>query len=326
MTDAVGPGPVGDDHSPVDASEAVRMAALIERSLAGPLPCVSCRYDLKGLSILGVCPECGTAVRATILAVVDPHAAELQPIRSRWGVALGLIVWVVGALLAMTIVCASVARDWAGAGTLGLVPAEWLLSSRAVAACVWLSGLGAVMLVRPHEGISLRHRLMAAAAVVLYVPLGLVVLRLGDLAAESARAGAVVGVAPIVEHTIWRITAFGLVLGILVGLRPNARLLVARSLALRTGRVDRQTMLAMCAAVALLILGDLITLLTLFVGGLLAEFCFIFGMGLMIIGAILLLIGLIGSAVDAARIARAVMAPAPGLGQVLGVGRGAKSE
>lgn len=297
------------------------------RSLGGALPCVTCRYNLQGLSILSVCPECGTAVRATILAVVDPHAAELQPIPNRRAVAVGLLVWVVGALLAMALLCAAVVKDWVAGSSMGgggvagrLVPAEWSLVGWGVAVLLWMSGVGAIVLVRPHEAIPRLNQWMAALAVVLYAPLGLVALRLGELASESARMGQLVAVAPKPEHTLWRIAGFALAMAILILLRPSARLLVARSLVMRTGRVDRQTMLAMAAAMAMLIIGDLLSLAATRTTGLTAEFCFVFGMGVALVGALLLLIGLIGSAVDCVRIARAVLSPNPSLGQVLGSG------
>ncbi|MBL8760751.1 MAG: hypothetical protein JNL50_05545, partial [Phycisphaerae bacterium] len=61
---------------------------LLARELTGDLRCAKCAYNLKGLSVRSVCPECGLAISATLLAKVDPHAAELRPIAWRVPVAL----------------------------------------------------------------------------------------------------------------------------------------------------------------------------------------------------------------------------------------------
>lgn len=318
MVDGSGPGPLGDDPRPADASPPWGESAPIERSLFGALPCVTCRYNLQGLSILANCPECGTAVRATILAVVDPHAAELRPITRPRAVAAGLLAWVVGALGAMGVLCAGVIHDLSIAGRGLPTTFDWRLIGTIMTAALVASGLGAVVLIAPHPGVPMRGRVLAGVGVLLYVPLALLVRHLANLTDAAARSGRVLGMAPIPEHTLLRIGAFALVVLILLCLRPNARLLVARSLALRTGRVDRQTMLAMAASVLMLIVGDILTLVPgLFPGFVGAEYFYIFGMGLMLVGTLLLLLGLIGSLVDCIRIARAVLTPSPGLGQVL---------
>ncbi len=58
------------------------------------------------------------------------------------------------------------------------------------------------------------------------------------------------------ERLGWRIAMAVLIAAIALGLRPNARVLVARSLVLRSGRVDRQTLLALAAAALLAAAGD----------------------------------------------------------------------
>src|SRR5215831_18001819 len=70
----------------------------LARELGGDLPCAACRYNLRGLSVRSVCPECGTPVRATILFTVDPYASVLRPITWPRATAAGLILWSMGAL------------------------------------------------------------------------------------------------------------------------------------------------------------------------------------------------------------------------------------
>ena len=67
-------------------------ASVLASELTGDLPCVRCGYNLRGLSIREHCPECDAPVRATILALVDPRASELKPLRrprlTGWGLVL----------------------------------------------------------------------------------------------------------------------------------------------------------------------------------------------------------------------------------------------
>ncbi|MEM7623588.1 MAG: hypothetical protein AAF235_10360 [Planctomycetota bacterium] len=65
----------------------------VATALLGDLPCVNCSYNLRGLSVRAVCPECKTAVLATVLAVIDPKAEEFSAIGSPRVVAAGFVVW-----------------------------------------------------------------------------------------------------------------------------------------------------------------------------------------------------------------------------------------
>lgn len=62
-------------------------------AVAVDLPCVNCGYNLRGLGIITVCPECGVQVRQSLLFVVDPSRSHLKPLSepSRLGRALVLI-------------------------------------------------------------------------------------------------------------------------------------------------------------------------------------------------------------------------------------------
>ena len=89
--------------SPTELERLGRAPAAAVAVLEADVHCARCGYNLRGISIRSVCPECGAAVRATILAVVDPHASELQPIRHPWPVAAGLVLWAASALVLASI-------------------------------------------------------------------------------------------------------------------------------------------------------------------------------------------------------------------------------
>lgn len=274
-----------------------------------------CRYSLRGLSIRSDCPECGTPVRATILSVVDPLASELQPIRRPTLIAAGLILWVAAAL---------------GAALMAWVPqlveiADMAASARPshpdvsapIVALVLLSGLGALALVAPHRGLRRAHIAAAAGAVALYVPLAWVLWRLGRTADVCAVTGYLRGIASPAGVIGLRIAADGLIVLIVLGLRFNARVLVARSLALRQGRVDRQTLAAIAVAAVVAAAGDLVGLFFADSTRSIAAIPALVAIGLVAAGSALLTLGLAGAVIDAVRITRALRMPSPTLGDLL---------
>jgi hypothetical protein len=92
--------PVSGDSVPLFADSSGSDASRVDQSLRGSLPCCVCGYELKGLSIRSVCPECATAVRGTILYRVDPQADEFKPIRWPRVTAWGMRFWGTGAAIA----------------------------------------------------------------------------------------------------------------------------------------------------------------------------------------------------------------------------------
>lgn len=316
--------------------------------LRGDLTCVQCGYQLTGISITGACPECSTLVRTTILAVVDPMASELRPIRLPWLTAAGLVTWTGSFLLAGLLTVAMVLLEafvrlgigtggtWSPGG--GAWAAEWSrLGGVLVAGLILLGMLGAAAIVRPHEGVPRVHVLMGWVGVLMHLPLAWLAGILGHLSAQGVAQPGARGAAgaggpayggmamdlglwdPWTERTEMRLLACGAGILIIALLRPAGRLLVARSLALRTGRVDRQTMLATGAAVAAIALGDAVMLLggSGLMGAGPAEIVQIAGAAIVIVGGVLVMAGLIGSWTDCVRIARAIVRPSPTLGQVL---------
>ena len=318
----------GNQELPV-APSASRLAV----SLEGRLPCVYCRYDLRGVSILGVCPECGTAVRATLLAVVDPLATELRPINRPVAVGVGLLAWVGLLCVAAVLVGGDLIRQILAAWHMGEPTAAPGWTAWAVAILVGCAGVGAAMLVKPHDVVARRDTVLAWVGVVLHLPLAASGVLLFDLhpSGWGSRSGAsalgplAVIWEPSSERTMLRMLACVAGLGIIVCMRPIARVLVARSLAIRTGRVDRQTMLATATAIVVVMAGDALGLAARWNDSSLSEWMMLGAVTLLGFGALLLCIGLFSSLVDVVRIARAIIKPGPTMQQVLNGERGPAS-
>lgn len=285
--------------------------------LGGDLPCVRCRYNLKGLSIRGTCPECGTPMRATLLAVVDPRASELQPIRHPRLVAAGVVVWSMAALAATMsewgvrlLMLIDSSHSWFGPGSLVRLLSPGL---------ALVSGVGAAMLIRPHPGVPRSGQVMAGIGAGLYLPLAAVLAIAAHLSLPQPSPGE------------WTIAARGgfdgllgtaqslLLIGILVLLRPNARLLAARSILMREGMVDRQTMRAVAASLSLCVVGHLLGVLA--ADSISMELPALMGGALVAIGNLLFLMGLIGIAIDCLRMRRVIASPPLSPADLLGPAR-----
>jgi MFS family permease len=298
--------------------EALAAIAALDRRLSGRLPCVVCRYDLQGLSILSVCPECGTLVRATVLAAVDPLAEELKPIERPRLVAAGLVAWSVGGFVAAVLgwIAWGVLMHSSGSGV-PVDPELWRGLVGGVVLALLVAGVGALLLRRPHAGLGWRVKGMVVVAAMAYGLLAYVALTVLDLARVQAVVDAGNLWAPAPVRTVWRLAGAGLMVLIILGLRPNVRLLVSRSLVIRTGRVDRQTLLAMAVVIALAAGADAVGLLGELAGGGLGEALKTLALVLMVSAGALLTLGLAGCVADCVRIARAVMTPARSLKAVL---------
>jgi hypothetical protein len=286
---------------------------VLARELTGDLFCARCRYNLRGLSVRGRCPECGMSVRGTILAKVDPAASELQPITFPTLVGIGLLVWPLGALLATVCVW------WLRAAEMFSLPnPEWL--PLGVVAGVLASAVGACVLIRPHANIPLDGTLRAVVGVFLYLPLalGLHVLftRLDPLGATPFMPNGIANP----ERSGLRL-ALSLILAVVLAcLRPNARLFVHRSMLLRSGRVDRQTMLAMVGALGVVSLGDLVQLLAAMMGTGAAQSALLIGTILIAVGSMFFTVGMLGVLVDCIRIVPSVLSRPISLESITGAG------
>lgn len=286
------------------------------RELGGDLPCVVCGYNLRGLSIRSMCPECGTGVRATILSIVDPQARELQPIPHPNAVAAGVVLWAAGAVGAALVSWLPHAADLLRTLGSAIPPQPTVL---AVHFGLLVSAAGSLALVRPHRGIPLLHSAGALLATLLYAPLAFTLHRYG-LAVGPLGARYFDAWQPSAPAAEWFWLSCALIAAIIMLQRPNARLLVARSLVMRTGRVDRQTMVAMALAACLMAAGMLVGRLVSHSATLLSELARIGGSLLIGLGGLLLTIGLVGALIDCARIAYAIRSPGPSLRDVIRAG------
>ncbi|MGD9790221.1 MAG: hypothetical protein AB7Q00_01815 [Phycisphaerales bacterium] len=312
--------PRTSDDSPV--STPARPLDLDE--LTGLLPCVRCKYNLKGLTVTGMCPECGTSVRTTLLAVVDPLARELRPIECRKLTAIGVVAWSVGALLATLFLWAIRLTDWwwePGFGTgwraRGLPPWPTVLPAYAVVFFTIVSGLGSLAFIRPHAGLSRSHRLQSALGSLFYMPLALTLYHiLIDIDLHAPRPYSL-DAGDVSTRSIFRLIASGLVLAIIICVRRGARVLQARLLLMRVGALGRQTLLAMIGVVLLWTIGDLLVLYADHANPGVESLPRNIGRGLILVGSLLFTLGLFGVVLDAWRVRGVVLQPAIDLADML---------
>ena len=281
---------------------------IIAATLTGRLTCAACGYDLRGLSVLDRCPECGLRIATSILAVVDPRAQEFEPIRKPRRTACGLFAWSLGALGAAA--CAWLQRV---ADLPALQNNPRLLSEQGTVMLaslgvmgILVSGVGALALIRPAGRMPRMGSRFALMGCALYVPLAVAYFVL-HAQLDAGLASPYFARYPDAERVFVRSCELGLIAAIVLLLRTNARTLAIRSAILRTGRVDRQTMYVVAVTAALGVLGDVIRLLATHASGATAEALSIAGVSIVAIASALLTIGLAGVVIDSVRIARALL-------------------
>lgn len=306
------------------SSLATPSAGTLDRALGGDLKCIVCGYNLKGISIRGRCPECGVQIRATILAIVDPLASELRPIPRPRAVASGLVVWAVCALLATLLSWAPLLVDAAAVTGVWRAPRPQL--GMFIGGLVCLGGIAAVGFARPHAGVPGWITLSCVVGTVLSIPLALLLVRIDDLAQQGSTTFRYLhGWRPVGDESALAAGAAFLLATVLLLFRPVIRVLVARSVVMRTGRVDRQTMYALAASAAIIAIGHGLGYASTQGPGFVFTMLRSLALAIIMLGALLLTIGFAGGLADAVRIAGAVLLPSPGLRTVITKGHDPKS-
>jgi len=306
----------GDPRTPSDtplepdADTSVPGLAML---LTGDLPCIGCGYDIRGLSVLSQCPECGLAVRATVLHRVDPGADALRPMPTPWLTSIGILGWTGFGLIAALMLWAprvSDLLDEISAGAI-VVGAGW--ATPLALASIVASGVGMVGMIRPIVGVPRSQVVMGVAALALYP---LIALSVHRVAALSMGSPPYLAADPSPARITWRLTAAAAAAAMLLLIRPSARELVKRSLVLRTKRVDRQTIYATVGALGVTALGDVLRLIG--ASGLGPEDWLSWVGGLVVlVGSVLVTLALGGAALDGWRIAHSILAPSPTPAQAL---------
>jgi len=301
----------GSEHT----DEAADSFQTLDRRLAGSMPCIECGYELQGMSVRGHCPECGLAVRATILYIVDPHAEAFQPMRNPrlagGALVIAALSGVIGALGVWILRLIDAASQ-------GGAPPEWTrVVSFVPPSSALVAGLAmAVGLVNPVRGGPWWRPALASLATVLFAPLIWLLWRL-HVVYDPQHFPPYFEVDAQPPRIALRVGIHATLLTILLLFRPTGRRLVARSLVLRTGRVDRQTLIATAGAIVLTTVGDLLRLASLHASPALGTLLGPVGTVVVAVGSVLITLGLLGAAIDCWRINRAISRPAPSLRQVL---------
>lgn len=301
---------------PADFDTAQIPAEAWVRVLTGDLPCARCRYNLRGLSILGVCPECGTPVRGTILATVDPHARELAPIHAPLLTSAGLVLWAASCLAAGLLILI-VRMDELRVFVRGAVGVDFSFWRTVPAWLLVAAAVGALAFVRPHARISWLHSLAALLGAAAHLPLAYLVwqvLAVIDVEAPDPYTAVNPKWGPV--RSMLRLGCAACMAVIILGIRPNGRLLVSRSLLMRTGRVDRQTLLVILAAVGLAAMGDVLRLGGPGMATSTSELIHTLGGIIIAVGSLLILLGLVGVLIDTLRLRYSIATPALSLEEI----------
>lgn len=283
------------------------------------MPCIACGYDLQGLSVVGVCPECGSAVRATILAKVDPQADELLPLLTPTLTAYGLASGVIAGFLATCVAWLPRIADAAERYT--PVDTSRFFSSRAFGWSFLLSiafaGFASLSIVRPVAKTTRAQTLVTLGAVPFFAPMLWAAHRIYFVIDPVSPPPYFIGT-PSADRLAARIVLTLSLIGALLCLRPAARRLARRSMAMRAGRLNRQTILAMSGALLLTVVGDCLRLAAAGSPPALRDALDIAGSLLIFGGSALFTVGAAFCAYDAVRVGRALHRPMPALRQVVG--------
>ncbi len=293
--------------------------AAIARRLTGELFCIGCNYNLHGLSIRSKCPECGIPVRATILGIVDPQADELVPLSAPKLTAIGVNVWSMGATVAVLAIwvlrSAEMLRDVTGSSwTPRFV--SWIGVGG-----LMISMVGAMSLIRTHPAVGRLEAIRSALSVAMYAPLIYVYSTIYHGFDFSSPSPVLDPGSSAVDRSILRVLMFMLIAGIIWGLRPQAVSLAVRSVVVRTGRVDRQSLYAVLASLGIATIGDFIQIFGSFVSVGIDDLLSIIAVVVISLGSVLFTVGMINICIDCIRLYPVLVRPGVGLSDIFETNR-----
>lgn len=291
----------------------------IARQLTGELYCIGCGYNLRGLSIRSNCSECGIPVRATILGIVDPKADELVPLIAPRFSAIGLNVWSIGAMVAVVMIWAlrisEVYRDiWNSTWTPTIAP--WVGIGGLIAAMI-----GGATMIRPHRRVQRIEAIRSALGVSLFAPLIFVYSTIYLRYDQMAPSPLLDPGDSAVGRSILRVVMFLCVAGIIWGLRPQAVGLAIRSVVVRTGRVDRQSLIAVLASLGIAAFGDLIQITSNFIAFGVDDILSIVSVVVISLGSVLFTVGMVNICIDTIRLYPVLVRPGVGLSDIFETNR-----
>ncbi|MCA9304534.1 MAG: hypothetical protein KC996_10465 [Phycisphaerales bacterium] len=286
----------------------------IARQLVGELRCIECGYDLRGLSIRSLCPECQLPVRATILSIVDPKAEQLAPLTFPRLTGTGLVMWSSGGLLAIMMVwvlrLSELSRD-----LLDLQWKPWWIPWLGLLG-IGVSAVGASALIRPNHRVRRAIAIRAALGVGFYAPLMLIYYTIYsriDLLSPSPLLSP--GMSSL-SRSVLRLMLFACIAVIIWGLRPNAVGLAIRSVVVRTGRIDRQSLYAVLLSFLVAAIGDALHLLGAVIGGGVGDVFSALQIVFVSLGSVLLTVGMINIVIDTLRLYPVLVRPGVGLSDI----------
>jgi hypothetical protein len=114
---------------------------------------------------------------------------------------------------------------------------------------------------------------------------------------------------------------FVLVSGIVLGIRPAAVGLAVRSVIVRTGRVDRQSMIALLASLGIATLGDLLSIVANQMPMASRDVLEIISVVIISLGSVLFTVGMINICTDTVRLYPVIRRPGVGLGDIFETNR-----
>lgn len=298
-----------DEADPAPTTLSAGRLEALSRELSRELPCIRCGYNLFGLSVRDRCSECGTPVRATLLAVVDPLAAELAPIYSPRILFSALCLWSWCTVLAALCIWTIRALEFSTAGG----PPPQLIGWLGPAACVLIgaAGIALVPVARPHARLEPGTTIGVIVSVFAYFALASLwwmIFIAMDRQAPSIFASAT---ADDGKRTMLRLACGAATAVAVLGLSRCWKSLQSRSVLMRSGRLDRQSTPSLLAAISIAAAGDIIWLFfkpeqdTSIEGSLVR----IISIALVGVGSMLLTVGIVAIAIDVVKLRPVILAP-----------------